>query len=243
MPWATAAAVAGVGLASGYMQSQAAGDAADTQAASADRATQLQADQFRQTREDQAPYRALASEVALPGIRNFLTTNNSQISNDQVRNDPGYQFGINERQRLMRNSLAAGSGLYRGSTANALGRDAQDYASTRFNDVYNRMETARNNQFNRYATAAGIGQVANNQVSAAGQNYATQAGSNMIGAGNAQGAASIAQGNVWGNALNQGISSYNQYQNANPYASMGFNGSNGAGFTNSQPWTVGPQQQ
>lgn len=207
MPWA-AAAVAGVGLASGYMQSQAAGDAADTQAASADRATQLQADQFRQTREDQAPYRALASEVALPGIRNFLTTNNSQISNDQVRNDPGYQFGINERQRLMRNSLAAGSGLYRGSTANALGRDAQDYASTRFNDVYNRMETARNNQFNRYATAAGIGQVANNQVSAAGQNYATQAGSNMIGAGNAQGAASIAQGNVWGNALNQGISSY-----------------------------------
>jgi len=68
-------------------------------------------------------------------------------------------------------------------------------------------------------------------------------GSNLIGAGNAQAASSLAQGNAWGNALNQGVSSYKSYQSANPYADMGFNGSNGAGFTHQQPWTVGPQQQ
>ncbi len=237
-----AAATAASAVVSGAVQADSASKASYAQRKAAADANATQQDQYNQTREDQAPYRALASEVGLPGIRNFLSSNNNQITADQVMADPGYQFGLAQGNKNIQGSAAARGGLYSGATQRALSRFGSDYATSRFNDTYNRMETGRTNQFNRLATAAGIGQTANNQVAGAGQNYANNVSGNLIGAGNAQGASSIAQGNAWGNALNQGVSSYNQYQNANPYASMGFNGSNGAGFTNSQPWTVGPQQ-
>ena len=241
MPWAAAATVAAA-VVGGAVQADSASKASYAQRKASADANATQQDQYNQTREDQAPYRALASEVGLPGIRNFLSSNNNQITADQVMADPGYQFGLAQGNKNIQGSAAARGGLYSGATQRALSRFGSDYATSRFNDTYNRMETGRTNQFNRLATAAGIGQTANNQVAGAGQNYANNVSGNLIGAGNAQGASSIAQGNAWGNALNQGVSSYNQYQNANPYASMGFNGSNGAGFTNSQPWTVGPQQ-
>lgn len=241
MPWSAAATVAAA-VVGGAVQADSASKASYAQRKAAADANATQQDQYNQTREDQAPYRALASEVGLPGIRNFLSSNNNQITADQVMADPGYQFGLAQGNKNIQGSAAARGGLYSGATQRALSRFGSDYATSRFNDTYNRMETGRTNQFNRLATAAGIGQTANNQVAGAGQNYANNVSGNLIGAGNAQGASSIAQGNAWGNALNQGVSSYNQYQNANPYASMGFNRSNGAGFTNSQPWTVGPQQ-
>ncbi len=239
--WIAGATVAAA-VVGGAVQADSASKASYAQRKAAADANATQQDQYNQTREDQAPYRALASEVGLPGIRNFLSSNNNQITADQVMADPGYQFGLAQGNKNIQGSAAARGGLYSGATQRALSRFGSDYATSRFNDTYNRMETGRTNQFNRLATAAGIGQTANNQVAGAGQNYANNVSGNLIGAGNAQGASSIAQGNAWGNALNQGVSSYNQYQNANPYASMGFNGSNGAGFTNSQPWTVGPQQ-
>lgn len=241
MPWAAAATVAAA-VVGGAVQADSASKASYAQRKAAADANATQQDQYNQTREDQAPYRALASEVGLPGIRNFLSSNNNKITADQVMADPGYQFGLAQGNKNIQGSAAARGGLYSGATQRALSRFGSDYATSRFNDTYNRMETGRTNQFNRLATAAGIGQTANNQVAGAGQNYANNVSGNLIGAGNAQAAGTLAQGNAWGNALNQGVSSYNQYQNANPYASMGFNGSNGAGFTNSQPWTVGPQQ-
>lgn len=238
-----AAAVIGSAVVGAAVSSNSASKAAKAQNRATDSANAIQQEQYYQTREDQAPYRALATEVGLPGIRNFLSSNNNQLTPGQVMADPGYQFGLSQGNRNIQGSAAARGGLYSGATLKALTKFGGDYATGRYNDTYNRMETSRTNQFNRFATAAGIGQTANNQVAGAGQNFANNVSGNLIGAGNAQAASSLAQGNAWGNALNQGVSSYNQYQNANPYASMGFNGSNGAGFTNSQPWTVGPQQQ
>lgn len=238
-----AAAVIGSAVVGSAVSANSASKAAKAQNRATDAANATQQEQYYQTREDQAPYRALATEVGLPGIRNFLSSNNNQLTPAQVMADPGYQFGLNQGNRNIQGSAAARGGLYSGATLKALNKFGGDYATGRFNDTYNRMETSRNNQYNRYASAAQIGQIANNQVASAGQNFANNVSGNLIGAGNATAASSIAQGNAWGNALNQGVSSYNQYQNANPYASMGFNGSNGAGFTNSQPWNVGPQQQ
>lgn len=239
--WVAGATVAAA-VVGGAVQADSASKASYAQRKAAADANATQQDQYNQTREDQAPYRALASEVGLPGIRNFLSSNNNQITTDQVLSEPGYQFGLSQGNKNIQGTAAARGGLYSGATLKALNKFGGDYATGRYNDTYNRMETSRTNQFNRFATAAGIGQTANNQVAGAGQNFANNVSSNLIGAGNAQAAGSLAQGNIWGNALNQGVSSYNQYQNANPYASMGLNGSNGAGFTNSQPWTVGPQQ-
>lgn len=208
--WVAGAAVVGA-VGGAMISSNGAKKAAGIQAASADAATQAQLDQYNQTREDQAPYRALATEVGLPGIRNFLSSNNNQLTAAQVMAEPGYQFGLAQGNKNLQGSAAARGGLYSGATLKALNRFGNDYATTKFDNAYNRMETGRTNQFNRFATAAGIGQTANNQVAQAGMNFANNAGSNLIGAGNAQGAAALASGNAWGNALNQGISSYGRY--------------------------------
>lgn len=208
--WVAGAVVVG-GIASAGIGADSASNASYAQRKAAADANVISQDQYNQTREDQAPYRALASEVGLPGIRNFLSTNNNQLTPAQVMADPGYQFGLAQGNKNIQGTAAARGGLYSGATQRALSRFGSDYATSRYNDTYNRMETGRTNQFNRFATAAGIGQTANNQVGQAGMNFANQAGSNLIGAGNAQAASSLAQGNAWGNALNQGISSYGRY--------------------------------
>lgn len=202
------AGIAAVGLVSGNKQAKSAQGAANQQAASADRATQLGYDQLEYTKETNKPYQALATDVGLPGIRNFLSSNNNQLTPAQVMADPGYQFGLDQGNKNIQGTAAARGGLYSGETLRRLNKFGGDYATGRYNDSYNRMETARTNQFNRFATAAGIGQTANNQVAGAGMNFANQAGSNIIGAGNAQAAATLGGANAWTNALNSGISSY-----------------------------------
>lgn len=76
--------------------------------------------------------------------------------------------------------------------------------------AYNRFNNNNTSKYNRLAGIAGTGQQATRDVNSAGAAYAQNAGSNIMGAGNAQ-AAGIVGG---ANALNQGISQgYNMYQN------------------------------
>lgn len=224
MSW-VAAAVAGTALVGSVVQSNAAGRAADKAANATDRANQLQADQYWQTREDNLPLMDMRNAL-LPRIKS-LAQQDVSLSMPEVLSDPGYQFGLDERQRVMKNSLAAGSGLYRGSTAKALGRDAQDYGMTRFGEMLNRKETALTNALNRTSTAAGLGQTGVTQTQQAGSTYANNVGNNLLSNANFQGAAGIAGANAWGNALNRG-SSYlptsggNVGQNSNLFTNRGY---------------------
>jgi hypothetical protein len=111
--------------------------------------------------------------------------------------DPGYQFRLGEGNKAIERAAASRGGMYSGATLKALQRFGQDHASNEFGNVF-----ARN------ATVAGFGPAANNATTYAGQNFANQAGANAIGAGNAGAASRIAQGNIWGNALNQGIATW-----------------------------------
>lgn len=52
---------------------------------------------------------------------------------------------------------------------------------------------------------AGFGSSANTSNQLAGSQYANAAGNNMMDSAALQGAAGMRQGNIWGNALNQGI--------------------------------------
>jgi hypothetical protein len=194
----------GLMLGSSVIQSNAAGRAADKAANATDRANQLQSDQFWQTREDNLPLMDLRNAL-LPRLQD-LAQQDTTVTAADVSNDPGYQFGLNERQRLAQNSFAAGNGLYRGSTAKALGRDAQDYGMTRYNDIFNRKQTAVGNAFNRTSTAAGLGQSGVQQTQQAGQNMANNVGQNLLSNANFQGAAGMSQANAWGNLLNRGSS-------------------------------------
>lgn len=189
---------AGLGLAGGMMSADASKDAAAMQAAAADRATQLQREIYNQNREDQEPWRKAGAE-ALSGLGNSDFQRDFTTRDFDV--DPGYNFRMAEGQKAIERSAAARGGLNSGANMKALAKYGQGLASEEYGNAYNRFNSDRDRRFNRLSSVAGIGQTANSANAQSGQNFANQAGSNMMGAANAQGAASIASSNAWGNAL------------------------------------------
>lgn len=186
-------------LASGYMQSKAAGNAADKQADAARYSADIQKQMYDQTRQDQEPWRN-AGMAALGGLQD-PSFNKTFGAEDMKTLDPGYDFRMQEGQKALERSAAARGGLQSGGTLKALTNYSQDYASNEFNNAFNRFNTNQNNRFNRLASIAGIGQTATGQTAQAGQAYATGAANTAVGAANAGAANSIAQGNIWGSTL------------------------------------------
>lgn len=110
--------------------------------------------------------------------------------------DPGYDFRLSEGQKALDRSAAAAGGLQSGAALKAASRFGQDYASNEYGKAYDRFNTDKTNQFNRLASLAGVGQMANNALSSAGQNYANQYSNlAMINASN-QGNAALSAGNA-----------------------------------------------
>lgn len=220
-------------LGSAVIGASATKSASKKQSKAADAATQLQREMFNTTNQQQAPYREAGYTALndLLGMRNFDPTPDAA----SVMAEPGYQFGMQQGMRGIENSAAArGMGLS-GAALKAASRFNSDYAGTRYNDAFNRSQTAFGNRWNRLANLAGIGQTANQQTQQAGQNYANMAGQNMMGAANAQAAAGIARGNIYGSALNNLVSQGNRANWWQQPASFGpqldpfFTGSGGSG--------------
>jgi len=182
----------------------ASNSASNKQEDAANASTDLQASQYAQTRADQAPWRQ-AGEQSLAQL-NALMAPGGQLSGrfdgSNVANEPGYAFGMQQGMRGVDNSASARGGIG-GAALKAGTRYAQDYAGTKYNDAFNRWNTENTGTYNRLANIAGLGQQSVAQVGNAGMNFANQAGSNMIGAGNAQAANYLNQGNIYGNAVNQ----------------------------------------
>ncbi len=194
MSWVAAAVVG-----SAVIGSSAASSAAGKQAGAAKDANALQKYQYDTTREDQAPYR----EAGYDALKQLTAFQEPSMRGVDVMSEPGYQFGLQEGLNNVQNTAAARGGLYSGNALKALTQYGNDYATTKYGDAWNRMQTQSGNRWNRLAGLAGIGQTANQQVQSAGANYANAAGNNMMGAANAQGAAGMARGDIWGNALGQ----------------------------------------
>lgn len=189
MPW-VAAAGAVVGS---LISSDATRSASNTQADAAKSAADAQLQQYKQTREDQTPYRE-AGYAALDQLKGMKSP-----TPEDLMATPGYQFGLNEGNRNVQGSAAARGGLYSGSALKALTRYGNDYATTKLADA----DTMFGNRWNRLAALAGIGQTSTQATSNAGAGAANAIGNINMSNANAQGAAAISQGNIWGNAVNQ----------------------------------------
>lgn len=231
MTW-VAAAVVGGSILSGYMGSNAAQGAANTQAASADRASQLQAQAQRDSLKLQREM--FDRQVALqePFRQNGLNAQNKLMALMQgnmgrgftsadFQKDPGYQFRMGEGMNAIQNSAAAKGGLLSGGAMKALQKYGQDFASNEYTNAYNRFNNDNNNIFNRYASIAGQGQTASNAIGNAAGNYGNSAGNtmmsganaignNLMQAGNAMAAGQVGSANAWGNALSSGINGWQQ---------------------------------
>ena len=144
-----------------------------------------------------------------------------QFTGDNLQNDPGYAFGLQQGTQAIERGASARGGLYSGATLKALQRYGQDYGGTKFNEAFNRDRVTKNDLFNQLSGLSGTGQIATNQVGQAGQNYANQAGNIGLSNANMQGAAGLAQANILRGGVNQALSMWNQQPQGGGSATWG----------------------
>lgn len=150
-------------------------------------------------------------------------------SAQDAQNDPGYQFGLDQGTSAMTNSAAARGLLRSGGTLQDFAKFGNDYASTKYNDVYNRA-------LQTYGTNTGTSfqaNQANNQgrlgAFGANTNAALGYGNLNLGYQNSNNAYSLGQGQLaLGNksadqnySLGQGNLALG-YQNSNNANSLGW---------------------
>ena len=203
LAWLTAAgfAVDATGkIVSAKMQGDAATEAAQIQANAAKEAGALQEKMFNQIREDQEPWRTAGSE-ALQGLRTFETDNPDFVFNTTGPNmDPSYSWRLSEGLKALENSVASRGMLNSGNTLKAITEYGQGAASQEYNNAFNRYTTQRGQKLNRLQSLAGVGQTAVQQVGAAGQNYANNAGNALMTGANATAAGKTGAADAWGSA-------------------------------------------
>ena len=212
MPWMIAAAVVGSSL----IGSSAAKKAASTQADAANRAADLQMQQFERQVELQEPWRQ-AGITALNKLTP-LATEYTPFGMQQFQQDPGYAFRMQEGMKALERSAAARGGLLSGSTLKGAQRYGQDLASQEYMNAFNRYQAERNARLNPLQSLAGVGQTATNQLGQAGQAMASNVGQALGAAAQAR-----ASGYLGGaNAVSQGLGTYLNYQQGQNYLNARF---------------------
>lgn len=188
-------------LGGALISSNAAGNAAQTQANAANSASQLQYQEWEQQQKNQQPF--LQAGQSAIGQMGKMAANPVSFTPQDFQNnmDPSYQFELQQGQQALQRSAAASGGLQSGGTMKAMAQYTQGMASTGYQQAYSNYMNNQNTQFNRLASVAGAGQTSAGQLMQGGSNYAGQVGQNMMGAANAMGASQIAQGNTMGSAL------------------------------------------
>lgn len=173
---------------------------AGKQADAATQAAQLQQQQYEQTRQDQAPYRA-AGTTALDTIGNDLSTKTGFAAPFNFQADPGYQFNLKQGQQAINNSSAAKGGVLNGGTLKALSQYTSGLADTTYNSAYNRYLAGSQNSFNQLNSLAQLGEGATTNTGAASAHAADAEGNDITGAANATAAGAVGAGNAVSSGL------------------------------------------
>ena len=225
-----AAVMGGGTIISGAMGASAAKKAARTQAASADRATELQREMYDQNIELQKPFReaGLSAQNKLLDYMGLTPGAGGKYAKDfsmqDFQQDPGYAFRLAEGMKALDRSAAARGGMLSGAALRGATRYGQEMGSQEYTNAFNRYQTNRANQLNPLQSLMGSGQTAAGQVANAGQNYANQAGQNYMNAGNARASGYVGSANAWSNAIGNIANSYNQNQMMNQMYPQGGGG-------------------
>jgi hypothetical protein len=225
--WVAGAAVVG-GVGGALIGSSASKSAANTQAAAADRASLQQREMFDISNAQQAPYRD-AGGLYLNKLMHLLgqspTVDSSSDPNfgrlsqrfdmGKFQQDPGYSFRQQEGERGMQRAAAAGGMLGSGRYL----KDAMKYnsglASQEYGQAYDRYNNDNDKQFNRYASLAGIGQTAANNLSSGASNFGNSMAQNTLAGGAARAAGTVGAANAYTGAISQGMSTYQNQQMMN----------------------------
>ncbi len=230
----------GATLVGGYMASQGAKDAANTQAAAADRSAVLQKEMFDKQMELNKPYReagitgqnrlmellGLGGNTGAAGYGKY----GRDFSMADYQADPGYAFRLSEGQKAIDRSAAARGGTQSGAALRAATRYGQDMGSQEYGNAYNRYQTNRTNQLQPLGSLMTSGQNAAAGAGAAAGQYGANAGNLMMQGGQAIAAGQLGVGNTINNALNTGASAYLNQMNFNNYLASQRGGGSGVGL-------------
>lgn len=212
---------AGASIVGGLMGSDASQNAADTQAAAANRAADLQYKMFQEQQATQKPFleAGYAGENRLLDLLGLSSNTGAQGYGSLSKNfgmsdfqaDPGYAFRMSEGLKALDRTAASRGGMLSGAALKGAERYGQDLGSQEYQNAYNRYQTNRANLLNPLQSLAGQGQTTANTLGAAGQNYASNAGNAYMNAGNAAASGYVGSANAWSNALGGAANAYNKY--------------------------------
>lgn len=235
MPWG-AAAVAGAAIVGSVIAADAQQSAASTQA---NAARQNQADLMaagRSASQKFTPY----SDVGTTALANLASNNayfNKQFSNADLNAQlaPNYGFMLDQGQRANLMASNVTGGAVGGNAAKALQDYTQNYASNAYQNAFNNFQAQRGNINAMNMNLANLGLGATTGSANAELGTATNVANIGIQNANAQAASQIAQGNIYGGAVNTlGNIGYMYSQNQTPQTSNQYMNSIGAGGGSNQ---------
>ena len=227
-------AAIGAGIGSGVDTAQAAGKAAETQAAAANRAADLQYQQWKEATALQEPWR----QAGLTALNKLIpaATEYTPFGMDQFQQDPGYAFRLSEGQKALERSAAARGGLLSGATGKALTRFGQEMGSQEYQNAFNRYQAERQARLAPLQSLAGVGQTTAQQIGQAGQTMAANVGEAGAAAAQARASGYMGQANALNQALGGAGNLYMQSQILNRLAPAG--GATGAYPSYQVPYTA-----
>lgn len=202
---------AGASLIGGAMASSAADKAASTQAKSADKATALQTRMYEEGVAREKPFyeAGITAQNRLMDVLGLSGNTTAQgygsgvkpFGMEDFKADPGYNFRMSEGLKALDATAAARGGLISGNALRGAQQYGQDLGSQEYQNAYNRYRTNRSDVLTPLQSILGQGQTTASELGRTGANYATNAGSNMIAAGNARASGYTNSADAWSKAL------------------------------------------
>jgi hypothetical protein len=213
MSFVTAALIGGgAAILGGALAGRGASKAADVQAASADRAAELEREMFERNIELNAPFR----EAGIGALNKLIPlTDYQNFGMQQFQQDPGYAFRMSEGMKGLERSAAARGGLLSGATLKGIQRFGQDLGSQEYQNAFNRYGIERERRLNPLQSLAGVGQTTSQQLGAAGTQMAGNVGNLMTGGAAARASGYVGQSNALTGALSGATNMYMQGQMMN----------------------------
>jgi hypothetical protein len=210
-------------------------NAADTQAAAANRASDTQLQMFNTVNAQGAPWRQ-AGANALGTISEMQPQfTHSFDANDLKTNlAPNYDFQLQQGLGAIRNAGNMQTGLISGNTLRGINDYAQNFAGNAYQQAFNNYNAQQTNIFNRLSNIAGLGQTQNQTTAQAGTAAGQGIGAAQVGAGTAQAAGQVGVANALSGGINNAASWYavNRFMNPAQTGGTNISGLANTAFTN-----------
>jgi hypothetical protein len=218
MPWIQA----GGAIIGGVLGSRASKKAADAQLAAAREAAAVQREMFNKQVELQEPFRqaGITSQNKLMDLLGLSGNTGGEgygslakaFTGEDMYNDPGYKFRLDEGLKSLERGAAARGGLLGGNQMRGLTEYGQNYASGEYQNAFNRYQAERAARLSPLQSLMGSGQTSATTLSNAAGNLGTQLGQNSTDVGNIRASGYIGGANALAGAIGQAANAYGNYK-------------------------------